>query len=109
MAALREKEFPGFRAVMYLHGVQHRRRVDVPDAPGHGFGLGLSHRGAEGLQLAVQVGKRHRVAVYQRQFPHAGAGQALHNVAADPSQPEHDDMRRRQPRLGLRAPKHFVA
>mgnify|MGYP006908156038 CR=1 FL=1 len=103
-AALREKPCPAFCAVKGLHGVQYRVGVDVGNAPGHRLRLGHPHGGGQGFQLAVQIGEGHRVAVHQRQFADAGAGQTFGSIAADTPQAEHDDVGLGQPGLGLRAP-----
>ena len=68
-----------------------------------------AHGGVEGLQLAVQVGGGHRVAVHHRQLPHAGSGQALRGIAPHAAKAEQNHMGAGKARLPLPAPEHFVA
>ena len=63
----------------------------------------------ESLQLAVQVGEGHGVAVHQRQLADPGPGQALGGVAAHAAQSQQQYVGGAEPGLGLRAPQHLIA
>ena len=89
--------------------MQDRIGVDVPDPPGHGLCLGKPHGGVQRLQLTVQIGESHGVAVHQRQLTHTGPGQTLCHVAAHAAQSEHDNVGGGQAGLPVLAPQHFIS
>ena len=89
--------------------MQDRIGVDIPHPPGYGLCLGQTHGGVQRLQLTVQIGESHGVAVHQGQLAHTGPGQTLCHVAAHAAQPEHNDVGGGQASLPVLAPQHFIS
>ena len=88
-------------------GVDPQLRVDIRAAACRYLRLGLAHRGAQGVQLAVDVGDGYGVLIHQRQLTHAAAGQALRRVAANAAQTEYDHVAAPQPRHSVSAQQHL--
>ena len=95
--------------IQSVHRAHYGIWMNVPNPSGHGLRLWLSHRGAEGFQLAVDIGERYHVAIHQGQRSNSGAGQTLGGIAANAPKTEENHMGRFQPRLGFRPPEHLIS
>ena len=102
-----EKGFPVGRVVQAHDGMHHRVGADVPAAGGGGLRLGKAHSGVKSVELAVDVGDGHGVAVDEGQLPHTGAAQGLRHIAAYAAQAEHRHMAAPQFIQSLTAQDHF--
>ena len=77
--------------VDFLDGVDFRLRVDVEQPFLERFDLDLSHRFGGGLELSVDVGDAHAVAIDDGEVADAVAHQALGAPAPDTAHAEDDD------------------
>ena len=102
-----EKVLPVSGVVDTHDGVHHRVGTDIPAAGGGGLRLGKAHSGVKSVELAVDVGDGHGVAVDEGQLPHTGAAQGLRHIAAYAAQAEHRHMAAPQFIQSLTAQDHF--
>ena len=89
--------------------MQHSVGIDIRNAPCHRLCFGQSYSRSQRLQLTVQVGQRHGIAVYQRQLADPSPRQTLRRIAAHSAKAEYDHMGLRQTHLGFRPPQHLIA
>ena len=91
---LRKRELPGVLGqIKFCDRCHAAVGVDVADTLRHDVDLPSADGGVQGDQLAVDIGFRHGIGVDdgQRADPHAG--ERFADVAADPADPEHGDVR----------------